>query len=72
MILGPLYSQAVSAVSPIAQQAGIRVLAFSNVASAAATGTFLLGFRPEEQVERVVRYALEHVERRPEPARAAT
>jgi ABC-type branched-subunit amino acid transport system substrate-binding protein len=61
VILGPLFNQAVSAVSPLAAPAGVRVLAFSNVASAATEGTFLLGFRPEEQVARVVRYALENV-----------
>ena len=66
VIIGPLYSQAVQATSPIAQQAGIPVLAFSNVASVAATDTWLLGFRPEEQVARVVQYALQHVERRPD------
>jgi branched-chain amino acid transport system substrate-binding protein len=65
LILGPLFNQAVTAVSPIAREADIRVLAFSNVTSAASEGTFLLGFRPEEQVARVVRYALEHVARRP-------
>lgn len=58
LILGPLFSSAVSAVGPIASQANVRVLAFSNVSSVASDGTFLLGFRPEEQVERVVRYAL--------------
>ncbi len=65
VIIGPLYSQAVQATSPIAQQAGIPVLAFSNVTSVATTGTYLLGFRPEEQVARVVQFALENVERRP-------
>ena len=65
VLLGPLFNQAVTAVSPVAAKANVRVLAFSNVTSAAADGTFLLGFRPEEQVQRVVRYALEHVERRP-------
>ena len=63
VILGPLFNQAVSAVSPIAAPADVPVLAFSNVASAAADGTYLLGYRPEEQVERVVRYALENVGR---------
>ncbi|MGH6945626.1 MAG: penicillin-binding protein activator [Geminicoccaceae bacterium] len=58
VILGPLFSQAVGAVSPVAQAANLRVLAFSNVASATTEGTYLLGFRPEEQVSRVVRYAL--------------
>jgi ABC-type branched-subunit amino acid transport system substrate-binding protein len=71
VILGPLFNQAVSAVSPVAAQGAVRVLAFSNVSAAAAQGTFLLGFRPEEQVERVVRYALEHVERRPDDATLA-
>jgi len=66
VILGPLFNQAVSAVSPIAAAADVRVLAFSNVAAAAAPGTFLLGFRPEEQVERVVRHAVANVERRAE------
>jgi branched-chain amino acid transport system substrate-binding protein len=66
VILGPLFHQAVSAVNPLAAQAGVRVLAFSNVTSVAADGTFLLGFRPEEQVNRVVRYALENVTRQPE------
>jgi branched-chain amino acid transport system substrate-binding protein len=66
IIIGPLYSQAVQATSPIAQQAGIPVLAFSNVTSVATTDTYLLGFRPEEQVARVVQFALEHVQRRPD------
>ncbi len=68
VVLGPLFNQAVTAVSPVAAQAGVRVLAFSNVTTAASDGTFLLGFRPEEQVQRVVRYALERVERRPDEA----
>jgi ABC-type branched-subunit amino acid transport system substrate-binding protein len=64
IIIGPLFSQAVQATSPIAQAAGIPVLAFSNVTSVAATDTYLLGFRPEEQVARVVAFALANVERR--------
>jgi branched-chain amino acid transport system substrate-binding protein len=58
VILGPLLAADVAAVSPLAAQANIRVLAFSNDASVATDGTFLLGFRPEEQVRRVVAYAL--------------
>jgi branched-chain amino acid transport system substrate-binding protein len=66
VIIGPLYSQAVQATSPIAQAAGIPVIAFSNVATVAAPETYLLGFRPEEQVARVVQFALQHVGRRPD------
>jgi branched-chain amino acid transport system substrate-binding protein len=58
VILGPLFGPDVAAVSPLAAEADIRVLAFSNDASVATEGTYLLGFRPEEQVRRVVDYAL--------------
>jgi branched-chain amino acid transport system substrate-binding protein len=68
VIIGPLYSQAVQATSPIAQQGGIPVLAFSNVSSVATTDTYLLGFRPEEQVARVVQFALRNVQRQPDQA----
>ncbi len=59
LLIGPLYSEAVKAVTPLAQAADVRVLAFSNVTSVAAKGVFLMGFRPEEQVDRVVQYALD-------------
>jgi branched-chain amino acid transport system substrate-binding protein len=36
----------------------VKVLAFSNAADVAAPGVYVLGFRPEEQVERVVDFAL--------------
>ena len=69
VILGPLFGEAVAAVSPLAAQADVRVLAFSNDASVATDGTFLLGFRPEEQVRRLVDYALASGGLlRPEPA----
>jgi hypothetical protein len=68
LIVGPLFGSAVTEVSPIAAAADIRVLAFSNDASVVSDGTFLLGFRPEEQVRRVVRHALESgAPARPEP-----
>jgi ABC-type branched-subunit amino acid transport system substrate-binding protein len=78
VIIGPLYSQAVQATSPVAEAAGVPVIAFSNVATVAAPETYLLGFRPEEQVARVVQFALQHVEQRPaatepyDPAAAAS
>lgn len=59
VLIGPLFSRAVKAVTPIAQAADVRVLAFSNVSTVADEGTYLLGFRPEEQVDRVVQYALD-------------
>lgn len=59
VLIGPLFNRAVKAVTPVAQAADVRMLALSNVTSVADRGTYLLGFRPEEQVERVVQYALD-------------
>ena len=57
LILGPLYSREVEAVTPVASAAGVKVIAFTNDRRVARDGVFVMGFRPEEQVDRVVRYA---------------
>ena len=57
LLLGPLYGRSASAVAPLAAPAGIGVISFSNDTSVARPGLYVLGFRPEEQVERVVRHA---------------
>jgi len=57
MILGPLFGAEAREVGPIAAQAGIGVLAFSNDRSVAGPGLNILGFLPEAQVIRVVAYA---------------
>jgi branched-chain amino acid transport system substrate-binding protein len=57
LILGPLFSQEVEAVTPAAQAAGVKVIAFTNDRRVARDGVFVMGFRPDEQVDRVVRFA---------------
>lgn len=57
VILGPLFSTSVRAVGPIAQNADIPVLAFSNDANAADEGVYLLGFQPAQEVERIIEFA---------------
>ena len=57
LFLGPLLAQDVRAVAGAAQKAGVPVIAFSNDASVAGNGTYLLGFSPSQSVERVVKYA---------------
>ncbi len=54
LILGPLFSAETHAVAPIAQAAGVNVLAFTNDSSAAAPGVWTMGITPDEQVSRVV------------------
>jgi ABC-type branched-subunit amino acid transport system substrate-binding protein len=57
IIVGPLFSQSVKAVSHEARDRGIPVLAFSTDRSVAGDGVFLLGFLPEYDVKRVISYA---------------
>jgi branched-chain amino acid transport system substrate-binding protein len=57
LILGPLFSADVAAVAPVARAAGVPVVSFSNDATAGSAGVFLLGFDPEQSIERVVSHA---------------
>lgn len=57
LIIGPLTAPEVQAVAPIAQQAGIDVLAFSNQARVAGNGVFVLGFLPQQEAWRIAQYA---------------
>lgn len=57
MIIGPLLGASVSAVAPIAQAAGVPVLAFSSDRKVAAPGVYIIGFTPDAEVQRVVDFA---------------
>ncbi|WP_416195006.1 penicillin-binding protein activator [Sphingopyxis sp.] len=57
LILGPLLSEDVTAVAPIARAAKVPVLSFSNDSSVAGNGVFIMGFVPGQSVERVVSFA---------------
>lgn len=57
LILGPLFADAVKAVKPLAAQKGIQVIAFSTDTAAAGGNTFLMGFTPASQIDRIVRFA---------------
>ncbi len=57
LIVGPLFSHAVTAAAPVAQQAGINIIALSSDLEVAQPGVFVLGIAPEDQIERVVAYA---------------
>ncbi len=54
MILGPLTSAETASVAPIAVQAGVPVLAFTNDTAQAQPGVWPLGITPRQQVVRLV------------------
>ena len=57
LIIGPLTADEVRAVAPIARQAGVPVIAFSNDREVAGNGVFIMGTVPTESIDRVIDYA---------------
>lgn len=57
LIVGPLLSASVRAVSPLAQAAGVPVMAFSSDRTVVGDGVYTMGFFPGDEVRRVVQYA---------------
>lgn len=57
LIIGPLIAAEVDAVKPIARAAGVPVVAFSTATQLAGDGTYLMGFLPRQEIERVVGFA---------------
>ena len=64
LILGPLFAKSVAAVAPIARQANVPVIAFSNDRHVAGNGVYLLGFQVEPEVARIVAFATQRGKRR--------
>jgi len=57
VIVGPLFSQAVSGAAQAARQGNVPVIAFSNDRLVAGNGVYLLSFLAEQEVERIVSFA---------------
>src|SRR5579871_281631 len=57
ILVGPLFATSVKAIAHEARDRGVPVLAFSTDKSVAGDGIFLLGFLPENDVNRVISYA---------------
>jgi ABC-type branched-subunit amino acid transport system substrate-binding protein len=64
LILGPLFAKSVSAVAPVARQANVPVVAFSNDLQVAGAGVYLLSFQPAPEVARIVNFAVAQGKRR--------
>jgi ABC-type branched-subunit amino acid transport system substrate-binding protein len=57
LIMGPLFSQSVTAVAQVAKPANVPVVAFSNDATVASPGVYLLSFLPQSDVDRIISFA---------------
>jgi ABC-type branched-subunit amino acid transport system substrate-binding protein len=57
LIIGPLLAAEVEMVKPVARAADIPVLAFSTATQLAGDGTFLMGFLPRQEIDRIAAFA---------------
>ncbi len=57
IILGPLFSRSAAAVAPIARQANVPVISFSNDRTVAGGNVYLLSFLHDQEVARIVAFA---------------
>lgn len=58
IIIGPLFAHSVGVVGTAARQRGVPVIAFSTDASVATRGVYLLSFLPENDVDRIIDFAM--------------
>ena len=58
LLLGPVYSASVAAAAPVARARGVPMIAFSSDTRVAGDGVYLLSFTPQQEVDRVVGYAV--------------
>lgn len=57
IILGPLLAESVKEVQPVAEFRGVPVIAFSNDADLAGSGTYVMGYQPDQEIKRVIKHA---------------
>lgn len=57
LILGPLFSASAAVAGPVAKQANLELISFSNDEGTAQPGLYVMGLAVEPQVRRVVDYA---------------
>jgi branched-chain amino acid transport system substrate-binding protein len=58
IILGPVFSASVQAAAQVTRSLDLNMIAFSTDRSVAGDGVYLIGFMPEQQVDRVVSFAV--------------
>lgn len=59
-IVGPLFSQAVTAMKPLVKSKNVPVISFSNNKLVAEPNIFTYGYLPEQQVKHIAEYAYLH------------
>jgi ABC-type branched-subunit amino acid transport system substrate-binding protein len=63
LILGPVFADAVPVVAQAARRNHLNVISFSNSRKIAGNGVFILGFSPEEQVKKILTFAIQRAKK---------
>jgi branched-chain amino acid transport system substrate-binding protein len=58
ILLGPLFAHSVTSAKQVARSRGVPMISFSTDTNVASSGTYLLSFLPESDVDRVISYAI--------------
>ncbi len=58
LVLGPLFSESIMVVGPLLAKKNITMIGFSSDRRVAGLGQFIMGFAPEDEVNRVMAYAV--------------
>ncbi len=58
VVLGPLFADSIRVVGPLLGQENITMIGFSSDRRIAKPGQFIMGFAPEDEVRRVMHYAV--------------
>ncbi len=59
LLLGPIFSSEVEVIKPLLNARNISLISFSTDQNVASNRTFILGFLPSQQIEKVVHFAKE-------------
>ena len=59
LLVGPIFAAEVEAVKPLLSARNVSLVCFSTDQNVAGNGTFILGFLPVQQIERVLSFAKE-------------
>ena len=57
LLIGPVFGKSAKEVAPLAAEASINLISFTNDRTVAAEGAFVFGFLPEDRLHRIVGYA---------------
>jgi branched-chain amino acid transport system substrate-binding protein len=58
IIVGPLFAHSVTSAKQVARSRGVPMISFSTDSNVASSGTYLLSFLPESDVDRIISYAI--------------